>query len=197
MASEAWRAGRTVRFDNLRCSQHDGARIIVAVEANVGAGPVRIETTSVEETQASGRRLGAVLRAGDVVGLIGPLGAGKTMFVKGAAEGAGVVDTRRVASPTFVLVREYEGRLHLYHLDLYRLERTREAVELGIEEMRADGGVILVEWADRLPRALPDDRLTVTIEPTGLTTRSLTFAASGVDSAALAGRFGQAFQAQQ
>ena len=111
-----------------------------------------IATASESDTAAVGRELAATLRAGDVVLLYGDLGAGKTAFVKGLAEGLGV---RRdeVSSPTFTLVQEYRGgRLTLYHVDLYRLDDPREVDDLGLDEIAADG-VLAIEWADKLPGA--------------------------------------------
>jgi tRNA threonylcarbamoyladenosine biosynthesis protein TsaE len=105
------------------------------------------------ETRAAGRDLGAELESGAVILLSGELGAGKTVFVKGVAEGLGI-DPRRVSSPTFTLVQEYHGgRLPLYHVDLYRLQSI-EVDDLGLDELAWSGGVIAIEWADRLPRRM-------------------------------------------
>lgn len=128
-------------------------------------------------TDAAGRALGAVLAAGDVVALVGDLGAGKTTFARGVAAGAGVAD-ELVASPTFALVHEYPGRLTLLHLDLYRLERERELDDLGFDEtIDRPGTAALVEWADRFAHRLPRDRLEVELVHDGdarvLTARAL------------------------
>lgn len=110
-----------------------------------------IATASESETAAVGRDLAATLRAGDVVLLYGDLGAGKTAFVKGLAEGLGVA-REEVSSPTFTLVQEYRGgRLTLYHVDLYRLDDPREIADLGLDEIAADG-VLAIEWAEKLNR---------------------------------------------
>ena len=115
-----------------------------------------ITTRSEEETTAVGRDLAASLEAGDVVLLFGDLGAGKTAFVRGLAEGMGVARDE-VSSPTFTLVQEYRGgRLALFHVDLYRLDDPREIDDLGLEEIAADG-VLAIEWAEKLPRLLPGD----------------------------------------
>jgi tRNA threonylcarbamoyladenosine biosynthesis protein TsaE len=111
-----------------------------------------VETNSEEETAGIGRELAAGLSAGDVLLLYGDLGAGKTAFVRGVAEGLGV---RRdeVSSPTFTLIQEYRGgRLPLFHVDLYRIEDAREFDELGLDEI-AEAGVLAIEWAEKLPRA--------------------------------------------
>jgi tRNA threonylcarbamoyladenosine biosynthesis protein TsaE len=112
-----------------------------------------ITTTSESETAAVGRDLAAMLTADSIVLLYGDLGSGKTVFVRGLAEGLGV---RRdeVTSPTFTLIQEYRGgRLPLVHVDLYRLDDPREVDELGLEEI-GTGGVLAIEWAGKLPRAI-------------------------------------------
>lgn len=104
-------------------------------------------TTSPAQTELAGRRLGERLRAGDVVLLSGELGAGKTTFVRGVAQGAG--SDAWVSSPTFQLVRVYRGRLQLAHVDLYRVENPNELADLGLEEL-AQQGAVVVEWGERL-----------------------------------------------
>ena len=114
-------------------------------------------TRSEAETQAVARDLAGTLEAGDVVLLSGNLGAGKTAFVRGLAEGLGI-DPAEVSSPTFTLVHEYRGgRLTLYHADLYRLDRAATS-ELGLEEMGVRDGVLAIEWPDRLSHDLPGAR---------------------------------------
>ena len=106
-------------------------------------------TATEEETQAAGRELASTLEAGDVLLVSGDLGAGKTAFVRGLAEGLGV-NPGDVSSPTFTLVHEYRGgRLTLYHADLYRLERAATD-DLGLEEIGIKDGVLAIEWPDRL-----------------------------------------------
>jgi tRNA threonylcarbamoyladenosine biosynthesis protein TsaE len=110
-----------------------------------------ITTQSENETAAVGRDLAATLSAGDVVLLYGDLGAGKTAFVRGLADGLGV-PASEVSSPTFTLVQEYRGgRLPLFHVDLYRLDDPREVEDLGLDEIAA-GGVLAIEWAEKMPR---------------------------------------------
>jgi tRNA threonylcarbamoyladenosine biosynthesis protein TsaE len=107
------------------------------------------ETTSERETAEVGRHLAARLVPGSLVLLFGDLGAGKTAFVRGLAEGLGI-DPEEVSSPTFVLIQEYRGgRLPLFHVDLYRLDDQREIDDLGLEELGADG-VLAIEWAEKL-----------------------------------------------
>jgi tRNA threonylcarbamoyladenosine biosynthesis protein TsaE len=111
-------------------------------------------------------RLGRVLLIGDVVALTGPLGAGKTTFVQGLAEGMGVPAERHVASPTFTLVNEHPGRIPLVHVDFYRIASSAELPELGIEEAY-DRAATAIEWADKFRDLLPDDALHVAIEVHG------------------------------
>lgn len=106
-------------------------------------------TSSEEETETLGEVLGAELRGGEAVLLHGELGSGKTAFVRGLARGLGV-DASLVASPTFVLLARYPGRLTLHHADLYRLSGGGDDRELGLEELPGPRGVLAVEWAERL-----------------------------------------------
>jgi len=129
-------------------------------------------------TASFGAALEAALPAGSVVALCGTLGAGKTRLVQAIAAAAGV-DPRSVASPTFVLVHEYQGRRSVYHLDAYRLRDEDEFCQLGPEEYFEGGGVTLVEWADRVAGCLPQDRLEIHIEVTGPTSRRFTVRAGG------------------
>jgi tRNA threonylcarbamoyladenosine biosynthesis protein TsaE len=131
-----------------------------------------ITTTDPAGTRALAGRLAAVSRAGDLLCLIGDLGAGKTQFAKGFAVGLGITDV--VSSPTFVLMTEYEGRLPLFHLDLYRLDDAEDALAGGLMDDRQAGGVVLVEWAERLGAALPVGRLDVLIDGTGDEPRRIT-----------------------
>jgi tRNA threonylcarbamoyladenosine biosynthesis protein TsaE len=127
-------------------------------------------TTSAAETEAEGERLGAHLKPGDLVLLAGPLGAGKTTFVRGLARGAG--SDAHVASPTFQLVRRYRGRVNLAHVDLYRLDGSAELSDLGLDEL-LDEGAVVVEWGDRLKAK--GARL-ITFEPLDRDRRLLKFA---------------------
>lgn len=131
-------------------------------------------TCSPEETRQLGLRLAERLSVGDCVALAGPLGAGKTVLVRGLAEGLGLGDGRLVSSPTYVLVQEYPAQMPVFHLDLYRLvEPSAELGELGLEEMLAEG-VVVVEWAQRASEHLPRPLWRIDIAPTGLQSRVLT-----------------------
>jgi tRNA threonylcarbamoyladenosine biosynthesis protein TsaE len=131
------------------------------------------EIPDLEATMAFGRRLAALLLPGAVVGLVGPLGAGKTHLVRAIAEGLDIPDSRVVSSPTFVLIQEYEARLPIYHFDAYRLRSEAEFIDLGVHEYFEGNGVCLVEWADRVEACLPDQILIITIVPTGETRRRI------------------------
>lgn len=120
-------------------------------------------TVQAEETRALGARLGRWARAGDIVACRGALGAGKTTFVQGFAEGLGVGGDVYVRSPTFALVHAYHGRIPLYHFDFYRLSSCAEVQDIGFEEYLDAGGVVIIEWADRFPEILPPMRLEVSI----------------------------------
>src|ERR1700750_2210609 len=109
-----------------------------------------LDIASLDETEAFGRRLGAMLFPGAVVALVGPLGAGKTHLVRAVAEGLGVGDSRVVSSPTFVLIQEYDARLPVYHFDAYRLRGEADFLDLGAHEYFEGRGVCLIEWADRV-----------------------------------------------
>ena len=122
-------------------------------------------TRSEAETRAVGEALGRRLGPGDVVCLVGPLGAGKTTLAQGLARGLGVEEV--VNSPTFVLMNEHRGRLPLYHVDAYRLDDPEEALAAGLLDERQAGGVTVVEWADRLGDWLPDERLEIKLIPEG------------------------------
>ena len=114
-----------------------------------------------EATRTAARDLAGRLTAGSVVALVGPLGAGKTTFVKGAAEALGV--TEEVTSPSFIRLRIYKGDLPVYHLDLYRVEDRTEFMALGLDEWLDTDGVTLVEWAERAPGVFPAHTVTVTL----------------------------------
>ncbi|WP_068677015.1 tRNA (adenosine(37)-N6)-threonylcarbamoyltransferase complex ATPase subunit type 1 TsaE [Oceanobacillus sp. Castelsardo] len=123
----------------------------------------QIVSNSAEETELIGERLASLLEAGDVLTLEGDLGAGKTTFTKGIAKGLGI--KRTVNSPTFTIVKEYEGRLPLYHMDVYRLEYSDE--DIGFDEYFNGDGVSVVEWAQFIEDYLPIDRLDIRIKYNG------------------------------
>lgn len=117
---------------------------------------------SAEQTQELGRKIGASLLPDEIIGLTGSLGAGKTTLIQGIAEGVNVKDY--LTSPTFILVNEYQGRIPLFHIDLYRIEDLSELEDLGIEEYFMRGGVCLIEWAERMELLFPERAEKIEIE---------------------------------
>ena len=146
----------------------------------------QLQTDSVDETISLGEALGRSFVGGLQIGLAGPLGAGKTHFVKGMAAGNAMGDPAApgpVTSPTFTLLHEYPGRLRLYHADLYRLETPSELMALGYDEWCTGDSVVVIEWADRFRSTLGDEILWVELRPTGETRRSVSFEAGGTAAA--------------
>jgi tRNA threonylcarbamoyladenosine biosynthesis protein TsaE len=142
-------------------------------------------STSVEATQALGERLGALLRAGDVVALRGELGSGKTTLVQGIARGAGV-GSSAVKSPTFVLMREYGGPVPLIHIDGYRLSGAPQAAWLDVEMLFSSEKITLIEWAERLEGLLPADHLELDLSHVSTNRRRIGVRGSGARGAELA-----------
>ena len=137
----------------------------------------KLNTSSPEETQELGRRLGELAEPGNVFLLEGTLGSGKTCLVQGIARGLGI--SEYVMSPTFVLVRELKGRLPLYHIDLYRLDNLAEIIDLGLDDYFYGQGLSVVEWADKATRLLPPEHLLIKIEYNGETGRRFYLKAAG------------------
>jgi tRNA threonylcarbamoyladenosine biosynthesis protein TsaE len=127
-------------------------------------------TNSVEETETLAAEVAGVAQPGDLIVLVGGLGAGKTRFVQGFARAMGVEEP--VTSPTFALVHNYEGRVPVLHADLYRMVSEHEVLDLGIDEALADGAIALVEWGDIASDVLSPNRLTVTITDVDETSRA-------------------------
>ena len=132
---------------------------------------MQLRTPTADDTRALGEALAPLLRARDVLVLTGELGAGKTTLVQGVARGLGADE--HVASPTFTLVREYvSGRLPVVHVDVYRLQRVQDVVDLALDELAGGEGVLMIEWGDAVEELLADDRLRLTLtadDPTGAT----------------------------
>lgn len=120
-------------------------------------------TESEEETITLGAQFGAAWTAPKVVLLIGNLGAGKTTLAKGIAEGAGATNRNEVSSPTFPLIHEYGDPVRVYHVDLYRLDTLEEVATLGLDEILDREALVLLEWAERFPEILPQDRVEIRI----------------------------------
>jgi tRNA threonylcarbamoyladenosine biosynthesis protein TsaE len=124
-----------------------------------------ITTHSAEETIAFGRTLMDLLAPPKLVLLRGDLGAGKTTLVKGIAAGFEAAEEEDVTSPTFTLVHEYRGpRANLYHIDLYRVDTQRELETLGLDDLRAEGGILLIEWGEKFPRFVRERDVEISLE---------------------------------
>ena len=139
---------------------------------------MRITSGSVRETLHLGKSIGRCAAAGDIICLFGSLGSGKTVLAKGIAEGLGI-QKHDVLSPTFVLMRQYDGRLAMYHFDLYRLQDISQVRDLGYEEYFFDNGVTVIEWPERLGSLMPDSYLKITLDVAGKSRRLITIAAKG------------------
>ncbi|MGH9130016.1 MAG: tRNA (adenosine(37)-N6)-threonylcarbamoyltransferase complex ATPase subunit type 1 TsaE [Acidimicrobiales bacterium] len=126
---------------------------------------IHLVTKSADDTKELAGAVAGQAQAGDVILLIGDLGAGKTTFAQGFGLGLGVREP--ITSPTFVLLRTYRGRLELLHADVYRLDHTQEVVDLGLAELLDEGGVALVEWGDAAAAAFAPDYLEVRLRPVG------------------------------
>lgn len=129
-------------------------------------------TTSEDETIALGKKIGAKLQKGDIIALQGTLGAGKTTITKGIAQALGVTDT--ITSPTFCLISEYEGKVPLYHMDVYRLEGGEDFINLGVEDMLYGRGVSLIEWSEKIMEELPKKTIILRLTPHDDGTRTIT-----------------------
>jgi tRNA threonylcarbamoyladenosine biosynthesis protein TsaE len=137
------------------------------------------QTTSEKASLELGRRIGERLEAGDVVALWGELGAGKTLIARGIAWGLGVPPMVHITSPTFTVINEYEARLHLYHLDLYRIANEDDLETIPWRDVLYGSGVAVVEWPERLGEALPEERLDLCLEIAGESVRRITIRAWG------------------
>jgi tRNA threonylcarbamoyladenosine biosynthesis protein TsaE len=151
-----------------------------------------VESHSSRETRMWGRRLASLLTGGELIGLTGDLGVGKTCFVKGLARGLGLAEDQ-ILSPTFTMIQEHRGRLPLFHIDLYRLDRVA-IDDLGLREYLFSDGVAAVEWFERLREAPDLECITVSITYAEAGNRRIEFAGVGERYAAQIERFGQRFK---
>ncbi len=138
---------------------------------------LNLVTESPEETQRLGNRLGKLAQVGDVLLLVGGLGAGKTCLTQGIAWGLEIEGY--ATSPSFVVINQYQGRLPLYHIDLYRLDRLEEVIELGLDDYLYGRGVCVVEWAEKALDVLPEEHLLVKMSFLSDTSRSLVLRPNG------------------
>ncbi|WP_347176154.1 tRNA (adenosine(37)-N6)-threonylcarbamoyltransferase complex ATPase subunit type 1 TsaE [Tissierella sp. Yu-01] len=123
---------------------------------------LEIRLNSLEETEDFGIKIGKVLKRGDILCLNGDLGAGKTTLTKSIGLGLGVEDY--ITSPTFALINQYSGRMPVYHFDVYRLENVEELYDLGFDEYFFGNGVCIIEWADKINRMIPKEKIVIDIE---------------------------------
>lgn len=121
------------------------------------------ETSSAEETIELGKKIGNLLKPGDVIAMQGTLAAGKTTITKGIAQSLGINDT--ITSPTFCLISEYEGKMPLYHMDVYRLDSGEDFVNLGTDDMIYGNGVSIIEWSEKIMEELPSKTIILAITP--------------------------------
>jgi tRNA threonylcarbamoyladenosine biosynthesis protein TsaE len=142
-------------------------------------GSWKVVSRSARQTINFGHRLGKLAQGGEIVGLIGDLGTGKTCFVRGVARGAGVGEEAWVRSPTFTLINEYQGRLPVYHIDLYRVGNRTEIEGLNLREYLYSDGISLVEWFEHLPAHEASEYLEVKITHAGTTHREISLIAHG------------------
>lgn len=149
-----------------------------------------VRTETPEATERVGQTIGAACRGGELIGLVGDLGTGKTCLVRGIADGLGI-DPCRVLSPSFTIIGEHRGRLSLFHIDLYRLDNS-SIDELWLREYLFGSGVAVVEWFDRLREPVSDEQLRITLAFAGGDDRIISFAASGARHSALLGSLGGA-----
>lgn len=139
-----------------------------------------IESKSPKETVRIGKKIGQLLKQGDVIALLGELGTGKTQLIKGIAEGIGIKNSRYVKSPSFTFINEYKGKTILYHIDLYRIKDEKEVLELGLEEiLSGQKGVTAIEWAEKILSLLPNELLMIKLNYAGGLARSIEIVAKG------------------
>jgi tRNA threonylcarbamoyladenosine biosynthesis protein TsaE len=160
---------------------HSGSAMITMV----------IESRSPHETKSWGRRLASILQGGELLGLIGELGAGKTVFIKGLAQGLRLRE-EDILSPTFTMIQEHHGRFPLYHIDLYRLDEVG-LDDLGLREYLFSEGIAAVEWFERIREGSEMDYLSVRISYAGANLRRIEFSASGDHHAEIISKLQRSF----
>ena len=152
-----------------------------ARRAPVSSLPWKLVSSSHQHTDRLGQVLGRTLRGGETIALYGPLGAGKTALVRGIAQGLGA-SPAAISSPTFVVIHEYQGRLPLAHVDLYRIRSPRELESTGLIEYFSGQTVTAIEWADKGLAALPQDRIDITLNHRSARSRTIQFHSTGPKS---------------
>jgi tRNA threonylcarbamoyladenosine biosynthesis protein TsaE len=138
-----------------------------------------LRTYNEGETRKLGEIIGRNLDPGDIVALIGDLGAGKTCMTKGLAKSLGVSDQYEITSPTFTIINEYPGIMTFWHVDVYRLESSRDMIDAGFEDLFSSSGVVVIEWAEKILDILPPNTLFITFEYVDDTTRVVRISGRG------------------
>ena len=136
-------------------------------------------THSAEETRTLGKRIGERMEPGTVLALMGDLGSGKTVFVQGLSRGLDVPEDYYVTSPTYTLINEYPGRSPLFHVDLFRIEPHGDVEDIGLFDILSGNGIVVVEWADRLPKGLLSAHLEIRLEFSDDESRQISLSAYG------------------
>jgi tRNA threonylcarbamoyladenosine biosynthesis protein TsaE len=144
-----------------------------------GTSSFTLMSRSAAQTRSLGKKLGSLLAGGELIGLAGELGSGKTCFVRGLAKGLNVDENTWLRSPTFTLINEYKGRVPIYHIDLYRVSDPAALATLELAEYLESDGVAVIEWFDYLPREEAPEHLRILFEHAGRSERKLTFTAQG------------------
>ncbi|MBM3254067.1 MAG: tRNA (adenosine(37)-N6)-threonylcarbamoyltransferase complex ATPase subunit type 1 TsaE [Candidatus Omnitrophica bacterium] len=146
---------------------------------NISDKNLEIISNSHNKTVSIAKKLGAMLVRGDVLALVGELGSGKTTFIKGIAGAFGVKDYTNINSPTFVIIREYELRVPIYHIDAYRIKNPLEIELAGFSEYLSQNGIAVIEWADRIEEILPSTYLRIELRHLGKNRRLIRFIPKG------------------
>ncbi len=141
----------------------------------------QIVTGSVDETKRLGQKIGSFVNARTIIALTGDLGSGKTSFAQGLARGLSVPDNYYITSPTYTLINEYPGRYELFHVDLYRLGDPIDFVDVGLYDILDTNGVVIIEWADRLPQDLLSEYIDIKFEIDNWESRNIHLAAYGLE----------------
>jgi len=160
---------KPMKYETLSCD---------AVPMATSIHSLNLILSSADETESFGSTIGRLLHGGEVLALIGELGAGKTALVRGIVAGLDA-PAKSVTSPTFLIVHEYQGRLPIVHIDLYRLQRVEEIESIGLADYLTEETIVAIEWADRFPQLLPEDRLEVKFAHRTRTTRKAHVEARG------------------